>query len=269
MTTRFGGFGVSGVGSALSSVEKEIFWGGDDSRNAAVFASATVSGAARDSGNSPTTELRPGLLMGKISASGKYAQYDPTATDGTQIALGVLTEALRMTDYDANNADRQYRMCVGGNVRTSELINLDDRARAQMGPHFRFDDDLVGRSGRGTPYTDEALASATQTLVAADNGKRIIYNNAATGTITLPAVTTYGFKIWVLNGVDQDLTIASAEGDNLIGVGDLSADSVTLSTASEKLGVQLVVEQVMIGSTPKWFAYQETTGDAITVTVAT
>ena len=34
--------------------------------------------------------LTPGTVLGKITASGKYAAYDPNATDGTETAVAVL-----------------------------------------------------------------------------------------------------------------------------------------------------------------------------------
>ena len=35
-------------------------------------------------------DLYPGTVLGRITASGKYAAHDPAATDGTESALGVL-----------------------------------------------------------------------------------------------------------------------------------------------------------------------------------
>ena len=34
--------------------------------------------------------LEPGTVLGKITASGKYAAHDPTAVDGTETAVAVL-----------------------------------------------------------------------------------------------------------------------------------------------------------------------------------
>lgn len=36
------------------------------------------------------TTLRPGTVLGKITASGKYAPYDDGNTDGSEVAAGVL-----------------------------------------------------------------------------------------------------------------------------------------------------------------------------------
>jgi hypothetical protein len=34
--------------------------------------------------------LQPGTILGKITASGKYAAHDPAATDGTETAVAVI-----------------------------------------------------------------------------------------------------------------------------------------------------------------------------------
>ena len=38
----------------------------------------------------PNPVLEPGTVLGRITASGKYAAHDPAATDGTETAVAVL-----------------------------------------------------------------------------------------------------------------------------------------------------------------------------------
>lgn len=45
--------------------------------------------------------LKAGAVLGKITASGKYAEYDNTATDGTETAAGVLFDAVDASSADA------------------------------------------------------------------------------------------------------------------------------------------------------------------------
>lgn len=47
--------------------------------------------------------LEPGTVLGKITASGKYAAHDPAAVDGTQTAVAVLWGKADATaaDFDA------------------------------------------------------------------------------------------------------------------------------------------------------------------------
>lgn len=44
--------------------------------------------------------LKAGAVLGKITASGKYAEYDNGASDGTQAAAGVLFDAVDASDGD-------------------------------------------------------------------------------------------------------------------------------------------------------------------------
>lgn len=46
-------------------------------------------------------DLAAGAVLGKITASGKYAAYDNTASDGTETAAGVLYAAVDASSADA------------------------------------------------------------------------------------------------------------------------------------------------------------------------
>ncbi|RMH49617.1 MAG: head decoration protein [Alphaproteobacteria bacterium] len=48
------------------------------------------------------TVLQPGTVLGKITASGKYAAHDPAATDGTETAVAVLWGKADATTADVN-----------------------------------------------------------------------------------------------------------------------------------------------------------------------
>lgn len=81
--------------------------------------------------------LAAGTVLGKITASGKFAIYDNAASDGTQAAAGVLC-----ADTDASAADT---VCAAV-VRDAEVIK----------------DELQWESGTGDPaklaaYADLAL----------------------------------------------------------------------------------------------------------------
>jgi len=45
--------------------------------------------------------LEVGAVLGKVTASGKYKALDPVATDGSQVAAGILYEALDASAGDA------------------------------------------------------------------------------------------------------------------------------------------------------------------------
>src|SRR5918992_3237389 len=46
-------------------------------------------------------KLEPGTVLGKITASGKYAAHDPAATDGTETATAVLWDKADASAGDA------------------------------------------------------------------------------------------------------------------------------------------------------------------------
>ena len=250
--TRAGGFGVGGVGSLTQTTETEILWGSDLGRLIVIRKSAVIDGATRDAGNTPTTVLRPGLILGKVTATGKYKEYDPDGSDGTQIAEAILPIELKATDFDANDADRHFGVIVGGLVRAGKLLLLDDQARTQMGTNgrFLFDDDLINKqSFLGVPWTNEQ-AIADTTLVAADTGKRFVATTADVD-FTLPAIAN-GLAFKFLRASEHEMAIISAEGDNLIVGNDLAADSLTFTTAGDQIGVQVFAEALYVGTTLKW-----------------
>ena len=100
----------------------------------------TIDKAARDSGHTGyTTTLRPGLVLGKISASGKYAQYDPSASDGSEVAVGILKEQVKVIDSDAVATDAAAVLVIHGRVKESALIGCDAAAKADLAGQIIFD----------------------------------------------------------------------------------------------------------------------------------
>src|SRR4051812_34411661 len=118
-------YGIApGLTTSRETYENEFRWG---SQYQAVFANALIDGNTIDSGNSPTFELRPGLLLGQVTATGKYINYSPTATNGSEVASAILLEGLRMLDFTNTAVDRFYAVLVGGPVQAAKLFNLDNQ----------------------------------------------------------------------------------------------------------------------------------------------
>jgi hypothetical protein len=94
-------------------------------------------------------------------------------------------------------------------------------------------------------------AGTTLAPSAAQSGSRFIVTNAASVTVTLPTLAenlVYEF----LRAADEEMVIASAAGDDMVVGGDLSADSVTFTTAGQHIGAVVRVEGILVGTTPKW-----------------
>ena len=98
------------------------------------------------------------------------------------------------------------------------------RTDGPMGTRFKVIDDagttevyagnnLIGSSNPSTSVT------AGVTLDAVDSGKTIFLADAASGNVTLPAVTTTGFRVRVVCAfaITTSSAVISAEGDNITG----------------------------------------------------
>lgn len=256
-----GSFLPPGQLPALMTLEPEltsIFWGRLD--QLVIGHNVVLDGSTRDAGNTGfTTSLRPGLLLGKISATGKYKQFDPAATDGSQFVAGVLLHSLFMQRGGANQDRFVGYVLFGGNVKVYGLVIASETTagivgkdaeftiRSQMKHSFRFDDDPVGYSISGERTFQ--VKTADYAVVNADAGSAFITTGAVAPVVfTLPADPVKDMVFWFYNAADQDMTIVAGTPDSLIVFNDLAADSVALSTAGEKIGGSFKV----IGTGTAW-----------------
>lgn len=260
--TSFGGNGLPGMGAAEFTSEREIVAQGFE-QNRAVYKSIVISGATRDAGNSPTTVLRPGLLLGLKTSTGEYEEWDADAVDGTQDIRAILWKELRAQDFNANNTDRHFTAFVGGNVPlladklliqgTAFTSSADEfLARRQLqGSGFVLDDDPMGYLSGTRPRFDKVTATS-DTLTESQNGTLITYSNAAAVTVTLPAIHP-GLEFTLLRTGDEEFVVQSAEGNNvLVGNNLTTADKITFTQAGEHIGAGVRVKGIYVGTTPMW-----------------
>ena len=87
--------------------------------------------------------LEPGTVLGKITASGKYAAHDPAAVDGTETAVAVL-----WGKADASGGDAPAVVVDVGGVEGGVGVRPDVRAgpvgrieAEQADPEKRADDE--------------------------------------------------------------------------------------------------------------------------------
>lgn len=101
----------------------------------------------------------------------------------------------------------------------------------------------VAVTGTTTSKLSVTAKTASYTVVAADTGK-VFTTTGASGavTFTLPAAATAGsgWHAYFVNTVDQDMAIAGTAGE-LVTFNDVAANSVTFSTAGEKIGAAVHV----------------------------
>jgi hypothetical protein len=246
-------WGVPGLSAAIETYTAALTWGREE---LLVRSSIQLSGATRDAGNTGhTTHLRPGLLLGQITAQpGLWKQYDPAATDGSQIASAILLHDANATDFLGTNTARWMPALFGGCVKSASIIGLDAVARGQMRGRFWFDDDNTMHFSQYQSPLVEVAKAADYTVVAADAGT-LFTTLGATGAIvfTLPTIAAGVGPFEFLNLVDQNMSVVSAgSNDNIVGMHDLTADSIAFSTASQKIGARLRIRANQAGT--KWYA---------------
>lgn len=245
-------FGVPGLSAPASSVESELYW---SDWKQLLFSYGFVLSSSTDAASTPTTSLRPGLVLGQIAPGETNAGYFkpclPTNTDGSDVPVAVLPFGLSMLDAGGSAASKFVPLIVGGPVRASALkashatANTEAeyvaRFKQQMSYRFVFDDLVfgLGRNFASQGRTIVKSAMADLTLVAGNNGATVLLTYAGASTVNLPAIAPgLEFEFW--NLVDQNLTIVTAgSADNIVCMGDIAADQIAISTMSEKLGVGL------------------------------
>jgi hypothetical protein len=256
-----GGWGVPGVGAERAVTESELLWGADQARNGVLWQSAVVSGAARDAGNTPTTVLRPGLILGKLTSGGKLEEFDWDTTDGTEKFFGVLDTELRAQDFDANNADRVFRVIVARAPVKARSLLIEGAAfvghaaeflarRAMTLAGFIFDDDPAGYLA-GLQMRTVAKA-ADYTVLTSDNGALFTNLGAAAKIIfTLPAIKP-GLEYHFYSEDNDGLQILAATADTIVTHNDVAADSIDLAVTARNIGGRLSVRANSDGT--KWLA---------------
>lgn len=240
-----------GVTAALEQVDNQWWFGRHENQ---IWLPSTMSGAARDAGNTPdTTLLRSGLILGQVASSLEWKEWDPSLTaenrDGSEFAKGILGVALP-TQRAGANVDRYLGyISIGGTVMSDRLIigvsgEADEGigssaylqlALAQLSKRFIFDKNLwtppvdIWQPER-IPTAAEIIAQAV-TLTAADQG-RLISNSGAGGTavtFTLPQ-PVLGYRFYFRQADAGDLVIDTAGAAKIENTDNTtpSADSVTL-----------------------------------------
>jgi len=113
--------GLPGNLDAVESFEMEITWGRDEV-NRTWVRPAVIASTAVDAGNTPTTHLRAGLLMGVVSATGEWKEWDSGETDGTEVIQGVLVQDASTSQR--GTAVQQYGgwVMTGGQVMAARLL---------------------------------------------------------------------------------------------------------------------------------------------------
>jgi hypothetical protein len=244
--TQFNSGNFPGVQSSLESESAQISWSGRHGQDQIVTQRAIIEAETVDGDNTPTTTLRAGVILAYRDSDGKVAIYTPDANDGTQIAVGVLEQHQDML-VDGTPTDRFSQMIVHGLVREGQVKSLDPRGRQMLARQMVFDKKPLSPAPMLAPR-GIYRKSTSYTLTAADTGLLFLATGAA--TFTLPTKQN-GLAYRIAQISDNDLTIAGSS--DLIHKNSAAASSVAFSTASQKIGSQVLIECVYTAtSTLKW-----------------
>lgn len=225
---------LPGIDAAVETTENEFMWGPN---GPLVITGGPLASTTVDAGSSPTTQLRQGLWVGKISASGLWTHYDPAATDGSQEPLGILLEAVNMYDANAGAArQKSGKFLLWGNYKGGQTFGLDEYARGRTSKRLLADD------LRQHELMRAQTKAASYTVVAADNGSHFFTLGASGAVVfTLPAVANCrGYRFRFSNVVDQNMTITAPAG-LLVTFNNAAATSVAFSTSGQKIGASVEI----------------------------
>ena len=190
-----GTYGMPGVRSERQAIEYDIIWGGDRNQVGLLQApQAQYSSVMRDAGNTPTTDIRAGLIVALNSSTNELEEWDADATDGTQDLRGVVPEEFSVLDIDGTAVDklapspivkaplRAASLLIQGTAFTSHVDEfLARRILHSMG--CVLDDDPQGYlAGITTRYLVDTTTS--RTVTESENGTFFTFSNAAAVAVT-------------------------------------------------------------------------------------
>lgn len=234
---------LPGISALTTTTEKEIQFSkvGERFFHPNIFLAAAV-----DAGNTPTTTLRAGLVLGRVTATKLLTAWNPDGTDGSEWIAGILMEDQNMLDVSAvaqivggppvlaGGCVKAAQLLIEGTAFTSSAAQY--HARALMRTRFVFDDDLIQQTPPWVMSRELIVTAATLTVTAAMNGTRFVSSGGSGSAYTLPTPTD-GLTYEFLNVDDQTMSIASAgSADDILTVNDAGADSLTFSTGSSLIG---------------------------------
>lgn len=77
-----------------------------------------------------------GTVLGQVTESGLFVAYDDDANDGSEVAAGILAEAV---DPVGEGRAVPVAMYVSGRFIESKLTGIDAAAKADLGGGFQFE----------------------------------------------------------------------------------------------------------------------------------
>lgn len=265
---------LPGIEAVVENTEKKLNWGREDQYVEAP--NFDIDGASRDSGHTAdTTILRPGLILGRLTANGQLTEWDPTASDGSEEVYGILDCEVKM-QYLGSNKDKNAKVFYAGNLKAEAVLVPGQASHGLDGQDYEwaFKQQVAGKflldTGDLRAFGSKILAKTADYTVLDSDCNTIFTNKGDADAInfTLPSAEKLGLRYGFYVAADQSLTVTAGTADTMIVFNDAAADSVALSTTGDKLGGYFEV----YGDGALWMVRPSVWGDGVitqTVTIAT
>ena len=240
---------IPGLETVLETVQNQFWWGPASQQT---FLPVCVSGATRDAGNTVTTVVRGGMLMGRILSSGKIVQWGHGATDGSEKIVGILPAPLKMTDSDGNDKDRYTYLYVGGNAMSDRILIPASAAEGivdaalefcvanqlqalgiKLDRHYHYGNAFQFGARPQLLTTAEAATNNAVTVAKTDHGTTFLMTSAGTAadgnvTFTVPTAVK-GLVLHFSADIATHSAILDVVDNELVVPGDVAADTLTLA----------------------------------------
>lgn len=137
--------------------------------------------------------LAKGTVVGKVTSSGLYAAYDNTATDGTEVAAGVLATHVDTASTNLNQATEARIYRGFGVLKTDQLVGMDAKALQDLGAY-----EISGLNATvlvgPTPRVANTVTTGTDADVTLTIGSQVLVMATLTAarTVNLPAAAEFG-----------------------------------------------------------------------------
>jgi hypothetical protein len=262
----------------LTAFTNQLWWG--DSPRPNYFTAAKISSATVDAGNTPTTSLRQGLLLGIESTNNEWKEWNPLGVDGSEVIRGVLCWGVSTLNAGGVAEDKfigwvstwgrfqSGRLLIPGNASVGiSADNYEFLVRRQMKGRFQLDDEHLYPAH--TIGDVRRIVTADLTVTPAMNGYEFI-TTGASGAVVFTLPTPYPGLIYdFIGGADQNLTVTAATADTITTVNNLQADGVAFSTTNMKIGARVRLEGLTSGlgtaANGRWLATNLSVGHTMTV----
>lgn len=251
---------VPGFTAVKETEEAQIWASGPDNQHKRFQMKVHIDDGVVDAGNTPTTTLRGGLVVGLRDSDGKAYAYDADATNGDQKVVGLLEKALSMLDRDGAVEDKFSKVLTAGIIKNvSDLVGADLHALAVLARiGFTFAQLDPHGSCFGTHFKARYFKDDDYTVLAADHGCMLVAAGSGAVNFTLPTLADVGpgFQVMLYNSVAQNMVITGEANSIVYGdAGGAVSTTLTFSTANKQMGGQALMmsDYVSDGGALAWY----------------